>query len=67
MLKPEGQWWNADDKFYAYYKTLRYHYGMNATDAFIMAKKNFTEYPDFFSDMIGTLKRAIGGNNANLS
>src|SRR5678815_2501562 len=53
----KDQWWNADNKFQAYYMTLRVHYDMCALEAFQMAKDNFAKHPEFMGDMIGTLRR----------
>lgn len=38
----DGQWWNAPDEqmFWAYYQTLRVHYGMYAWEALATARKN---------------------------
>lgn len=55
----KSQWWNAPNKFEAYYMTLRVHYGMYAWEAFKMAKENFAKYPDMMNDLIGTLRREI--------
>lgn len=57
MFNPrKGQWWNADDKFQAYYMTLRVHYEMPALEAYRMARKNFADYPEFFDNPMGTLR-----------
>lgn len=62
MFDPrKDQWWNATDKFQAYYMTLRVHYGMPALEAYAMAKTNFAEQPGFFGDPIGTLRAAVEG------
>ena len=53
------QWWNADDKFRAYYLNLRINYEMPALEAFQMAKKNFAKYPEFFNAPMETLRQAI--------
>jgi hypothetical protein len=55
------QWWSVPDEHRrrAYYLCLRVHYGMLADEALRHVREAWGKYPEFMSDPIGELKRAV--------